>query len=220
MVFLTLLFITSHLQQRSPRFLRRFRKMAKQSAWTDEDVREAQIPDPEWPICWYHRGTRLGTGGYARVYKVLNVRTGGVFAGKTSPRHVKHLRREARILRNLDHPKIVKYVEYFEERERPAANVLVMELCAGGSLQTTLNDYSRGLTRKATLEVLYQVAQAVEYLHGKNRFHGDLKPRNILIRSWDPIDVVVADCAEVMRVDHINAHKKPHGTHAYWSPYI
>lgn len=95
-----------------------------------------------------------------------------------------------------------------------------MELCAGGSLQDKIHDNPAGLKGKDTLQVMLQVGQAVEYLHGKGLFHGDIKPRNIIIRSWSPVDVVVGDCAEVMKVEHIDRHKRPHGTRSYWSPYI
>ncbi|KAG8675685.1 hypothetical protein FPOAC2_01755 [Fusarium poae] len=194
--------------------------MANSSAWTDEDKRISAVRDPDFPRCSYTRGCHLGQGGYARVYKVLDRRTGRVFAGKTSPEAVKHLRKEARILRSLHHPNIVKYIEYFEEENDPSANILVIELCAGGSLQDINNNHSDGLARTDALRVMLQVSQAVEYLHGLNRFHGDLKPRNILIRTWDPVEVVVADCAEIMSINHMHHHKRPHGTHSYWSPYI
>ncbi|KAH7179584.1 kinase-like domain-containing protein [Fusarium flagelliforme] len=170
--------------------------MANTAAWTDEDVRLSAIREDGFPVCGYLRGSYLGQGGYARVYKVLRTETGQVCAGKTSPDAVKHLRKEARILRGLDHPNIVKYVEYYEEEDDPKANILVMELCARGSLQEMINNHSDGLSRNSTLQVMNQVSKAVEYLHKRDRFHGDLKPRNILIRSWDPIDIVVADCAE------------------------
>ncbi|KAF5672449.1 serine threonine kinase [Fusarium heterosporum] len=174
--------------------------MANSPDWTEEDQRLALVRDPEFPDCSYERGCHLGQGGYARVYKVRDIRNRGIFAGKTSPNSVKHLRKEARILRSLNHPNIVKYIEYFEESAYPAANILVMELCAGGSLQTMIHNHPDGLTRKDTLQVLNQVSQAVEYLHNNSRFHGDLKPRNILIRKWDPVEVVVADCAEIMHI--------------------
>ncbi|KAF4966642.1 hypothetical protein FSARC_5691 [Fusarium sarcochroum] len=194
--------------------------MAHSAAWEEEDARFALARDPEFPDGPYIRGRLLGQGGYARVYKVLNTQHGGVYAGKCSPKSVKHLRKEARILRSLKHVcfeitfllcrrapwltiyliqnNIVKYIDYFEELWDPTANVLVLELCAGGSLQTMINNHPEGLTRKDTLEVTLQVARAVEYMHGKSRFHGDLKPRNILIRTWNPVEVVVGDCAEVM----------------------
>ncbi|KAF9771927.1 hypothetical protein IL306_010396 [Fusarium sp. DS 682] len=189
-------------------------------AWADEDVRAALVPQNEFPTCSYRRGTRLGRGGYATVYKVLNVQTGGLFAGKVSPEQVGHLRKEARNLRKLNHSKVVKYIEYFEEKDNSAANVLVMELCTGGSLQDKIHENLGGLTRKDTLQVLFQIGQALEYFHANGYFHGDIKPRNVLIRTWSPIDVVVGDCAEVMKVENINSHKRPHGTISYWSPHI
>ncbi|KAH7493615.1 hypothetical protein FOMA001_g366 [Fusarium oxysporum f. sp. matthiolae] len=190
------------------------------TAWTDEDVRASLIPQKEFPTCSYHRGTRLGRGAYANVYKVLNVKTGGLFAGKVSPEYADHLRKEARNLTRLNHSQIVKFIDYCEDKHNPAASVLVMELCAGGSLQDKIHDNPAGLKGKDTLQVMLQVGQAVEYLHGKGLFHGDIKPRNIIIRSWSPVDVVVGDCAEVMKVEHIDRHKRPHGTRSYWSPYI
>ncbi|PCD44911.1 hypothetical protein AU210_000360 [Fusarium oxysporum f. sp. radicis-cucumerinum] len=190
------------------------------TAWTDEDVRASLVPQKEFPTCSYRRGTRLGRGAYANVYKVLNVKTGGLFAGKVSPEYADHLRKEARNLTRLNHSQIVKFIDYCEDKHNPAASVLVMELCAGGSLQDKIHDNPAGLKGKDTLQVMLQVGQAVEYLHGKGLFHGDIKPRNIIIRSWSPVDVVVGDCAEVMKVEHIDRHKRPHGTRSYWSPYI
>ncbi|KAF5027777.1 hypothetical protein F66182_108 [Fusarium sp. NRRL 66182] len=174
--------------------------MATSPVWGEEDARFGLHRDPTFPEGPYIRGRVLGQGGYARVYKVLDTRNGGVYAGKTSPQAVKHLRKEVRILRSLKHPNIVKLVDYFEELEDPTANVLVLELCAGGSLQYLINDHPEGLTRRDTLQVLLQVSRALEYLHVKNRFHGDIKPRNILIRTWNPVEVVVGDCAEVMHI--------------------
>ncbi|KAF5628508.1 serine threonine kinase [Fusarium sp. NRRL 52700] len=190
------------------------------NAWTDEDVRASLIPQNEFPDCSYRRGIRLGRGASASVYKVFNVKTGRLFAGKTSTEHFDHLREEARILTRLSHPQIVKFIEYCEDKHNPAANVLVMELCAGGSLQDKIHDNPRGLNGLVTLQVLLQVGQAVEYLHGEGLFHTDVKPRNIIVRSWSPVDVVLGDCAEVMEVKHIDPQKRPYGTRSYWSPYM
>jgi serine/threonine protein kinase len=89
--------------------------MANSPAWTDEDRR--LVRDPDFPECSYTRGCHLGQGGYARVYKVLDRRTGGVYAGKTSPDAVKHLRKEARILRSLDHVSCCNFtLLYYAER--------------------------------------------------------------------------------------------------------
>ncbi|KAF4977572.1 hypothetical protein FZEAL_5943 [Fusarium zealandicum] len=194
--------------------------MSSPDVWSREDVAQSSVRNRDFPDGPYQRGTLLGQGGFAVVYKVLKVRDGSVYAGKTSPKAVDQLRREANVLRSIKHDRFVKYIDYYEEEGNEAANVLVLELCAEGNLQTLINNHSQGVGRKDTLQVMHQLSQALEYLHGKRRFHGDFKPRNILIRSWNPVNVVVADCADVMSVDHINSHKKPHGTKAYWSPHV
>ncbi|KAM5343079.1 hypothetical protein ACJ41O_014045 [Fusarium nematophilum] len=195
--------------------------MSLSGSWDQQDVAMSMARNREFPNGPYIHGQLLGQGGYGTVYKVLRVHDGGVFAGKTSPKAVAHLRKEAAILRSLNHGHIVKYVDYYEEKECEAANLLVLELCPGGNLQTLINNHPEGIGRRETLQVMLQLCQALEYLHGKNRFHGDLKPRNILIRTWSPvIDVVIADCAEVMSVSLITNRRKAHGTRAYWAPTV
>ncbi|KAM0430588.1 hypothetical protein ACHAPT_005940 [Fusarium lateritium] len=195
--------------------------MSSLGAWDSEDAEQSRVRNRDFPGGPYIRGSLLGQGGFACVYKVLRVRDGGVFAGKTSsPNAVNNLCREASVLRNLNHEHIVKYIDYYEEIGCPSANILVLELCPLGNLQSIINDHTQGLPRKKTLEVTLQLSRALRYLHGQGRYHGDFKPRNVLVRSWDPVNVAMADCADVKRVININSRDKPHGTKSYWSPYV
>ncbi|RSL88156.1 hypothetical protein CEP51_001876 [Fusarium floridanum] len=194
--------------------------MSSLGVWDSEDVEQSRVRNRDFPGGPYIRGTLLGQGGFACVYKVLRQRDRGVFAGKTSPNAVTNLRREASVLRNLNHEHIVKYIDYYEDADYPSANVLVLELCPHGNLQTLINDYTYGVPQKKTLEVMLQLSRALRYLHGQGRYHGDFKPRNVLVRSWDPVNVAMADCADVKRVININSRDKPHGTKSYWSPYV
>jgi hypothetical protein len=102
-LFNLLTFLPSTLQPFQPSQLSRLvRNTATSStmsvtAWTDEDVRASLVPQNEFPTCSYRRGA------CASVYKVLNVKTGGLFAGKSSPQAADHLREEARNLTKLNH---------------------------------------------------------------------------------------------------------------------
>ena len=79
--------------------------------------------------------TQLGKGGYGKVYKVKNIKTGEIRACKhLSKQNVKNLekfRREIEILKKMDHPNIIKLYEVYESER---SLYLVMELCNGGEI--------------------------------------------------------------------------------------
>lgn len=210
------------------------KEVSSSSDWTEDDELRSMVEHRELAPGPYTRGSLLGQGGWGDVYKVLRVADGKVFAGK-STRSVPKMRHEARILQTLKHVScrilftcfsksrrltgglqehILRYIDWYEEQD-PNATLLVTELCTGGMLQTRINNASHGMTATNTLRVVQQMASALDYLHTRGLFHTDVKPHNILVHTIDPIDVVLADCADVRQVGR--AHKTL-GTPKYWSP--
>ena len=80
-----------------------------------------------------------------------------------------------------------------------------------------MDHYPQDTKREEALQVIRQIAEALEYLHGENLLHTDVKPRNILIRTWSPVNVVLADCADIKTPRQF---AKVAGTPAYYSPQI
>ncbi|KAK6440070.1 MAPK-activated protein kinase Srk1 [Oleoguttula sp. CCFEE 5521] len=80
-------------------------------------------------------------------------------------------------MRNLDHPNIVKLVEFSESRQY---YYIILELCPGGELFhqiVRLTYFSEDLSR----HVITQVAKSLEYLHEvAGVVHRDIKPENLL----------------------------------------
>lgn len=69
--------------------------------------------------------------------------------------------KEVQIMRQIDHPNIVKLVQFSESRQY---YYIVLELCPGGELFhqiVRLTYFSEDLSR----HVILQVAKAIEYLH-------------------------------------------------------
>jgi serine/threonine protein kinase len=95
---------------------------------------------------------------------------------------VDELRNEIKILRDLDHPNIVRPIETFEYRGKIS---IVMELCSGGDL------YSRDpYSEPEAARIVTSILSAIAYMHSKGIVHRDLKFENILFASTSPLSEV------------------------------
>ena len=87
--------------------------------------------------------------------------------------------KEARILANLEHPNIVRVTDVFEEN---GTAFYVMDFLPGGSLLDKIK--KEGPVSEETAECyVRQVAAALDYIHGMNMVHLDVKPANILLNA-------------------------------------
>lgn len=86
--------------------------------------------------------------------------------------------KEAAAAGRLSHPGIVTVHQLGEEGD---LQYLVMELVDGSTLEKSLSD-GQPCSRGMAISVLSQVADALDYAHGRGVVHGDVKPSNILVR--------------------------------------
>ncbi|CCT62946.1 related to serine/threonine-protein kinase [Fusarium fujikuroi IMI 58289] len=134
---------------------------------------------------------KMGDGAFSNVYRARDT-TGqqGEVAIKVVRKYEmnsmqrSNILKEVQIMRQLDHPNIIKLVEFSESRQY---YYIILELAPGGELFhqiVRLTYFSEELSR----HVIVQVAKALEYLHEeKGVVHRDIKPENIL---FEPIPVV------------------------------
>jgi len=93
---------------------------------------------------------------------------------------------EINILKELDHPNIVKMFEFFEDDKR---YYIVQEICKGGELFEEI--LARGkFTEKDAALLIKQVLSCINYCHANNIVHRDLKPENILLESNKEFDQI------------------------------
>lgn len=137
----------------------------------------------------------LGSGTFGTVYhgkwrgtdvaiKRINDRC---FAGK--PSEQERMRddfwNEAIKLADLHHPNVVAF--YGVVLDGPGGSVAtVTEYMVNGSLRTALQKSERNLDKRKRLLIAMDVAFGMEYLHGKNIVHFDLKSDNLLVNLRDP----------------------------------
>ncbi|KAI1082974.1 calcium/calmodulin-dependent protein kinase [Whalleya microplaca] len=97
---------------------------------------------------------------------------------------------ELDMLQRLKHPHIVRFVDWFESRDKW---YIVTELAVGGELFDRICEQGK-FTEKDASQTIKQVLGAVDYLHSKNVVHRDLKPENLLYLTKEPeSDLVLAD---------------------------
>ena len=123
----------------------------------------------------------LGVGYISRVFLARHRQTGKTFAVKlinlkrVSNEEVETLNRELSIQTKMIHPNIVRLINWFQTKERL---FIILEHVERGNL-FELN--TRRLTMEETVRIFFEVASAVEFLHGRGVVHRDIKPENILV---------------------------------------
>ena len=89
--------------------------------------------------------------------------------------------REVRLLATLDHPCIAKVYSYFEEH---GTAYYVVEYINGISLDKLAAQHAamgRPIPQSSLFGLMVRLLDALDYLHGLNLLHRDIKPDNILI---------------------------------------
>ncbi|MBX7237380.1 MAG: protein kinase [Caldilineales bacterium] len=125
----------------------------------------------------------IGAGAMTRVYRALDIRSGRFVTLKLlglrvadNQEYASRFRREAELLSRLNHPGIV---HVYEVGEDTAGLFIVLEYVDGVSLAERLS--SQPFPLQSALEIIRQVAGALDYLHGHGIVHRDIKPSNILL---------------------------------------
>jgi serine/threonine protein kinase/tetratricopeptide (TPR) repeat protein len=120
-------------------------------------------------------------GGMGLVYRAKDRHTGQLLALKllVDASSEQRFAREARVLSNLDHPGIVRYVAH-GSTER-GGQYLAMEWLEGVDLRARLT--RGGLSVRDSLAVVRGAAEALAAAHERGIVHRDVNPRNLFLMS-------------------------------------
>jgi len=159
----------------------------------------------------------LGRGAMGVVYRALDPNIGRELAIKTihldlqEGEAVERFRREAKAAGNLSHPNIVTI---YDAGEDEGVFYIAMELLSGETLQEKLKKGS--MTVGDMVAIVAQIAAALDYAHGRNVVHRDIKPGNIMIADGHVkvMDFGLAKITSTMAT----ATNRVVGTPSYMSP--
>jgi len=168
----------------------------------------------------YAVGHILGQGAFGTVYACTHRASNKEFAVKRV--HKSEICEEAELLRSMDCKQIVKVHQIHFDRSFVC---MVMDKFTGGDLVAGLHRHLEEKGKIPCCEIVhisYQMASALEYLHGRSVVHRDVKGDNFLMsveNITDPNNVVaLADFGAAITIKEGERLNSEVGTSNFWSP--
>jgi serine/threonine-protein kinase len=189
-------------------------KRASRSVETQRSMQ--QIPG-------YQLLEKIGSGAMATVFKARQISLDRIVAVKVLPKKhmsdpemVDRFYAEGRAAAQLNHANIVQAIEVGKAGD---FHYFVMEYVEGHSVYEHLRDQG-SYEEPEALDIIIQIADALNHVHSKGMMHRDVKPKNIMItRNGVPKLADMGLAREVTDVAAAEAEAgKAYGTPYYISP--
>lgn len=151
----------------------------------------------------------LGAGSFGTVRKAIQKSSNREVAVKIILKsrlhgHLEVVEREINLLGSFKHPHIVELIDSFQTKHN---FYIVTQLATGGELFDRLIKKT-SFTEYDACDIIYQMLDAIAYLHNRGIAHRDIKPENVLyLTKDDKSPIVLADFGVSKQVDINNQEK-------------
>ena len=163
----------------------------------------------------------VGRGGFADVYKAIDTTLDRAVALKfleplllREPAFVERFQREAKLAANLRHPHIVMIHEFGWEA---STIYMAMEFLEGRTLKEVILEEG-ALPPGRIVNMVGQMASALDYAHERRLVHRDIKPSNIMVGAGDQVTVMDFGIAKAATHTALTTTGRIFGTPEYMSP--
>ncbi|KAJ4745879.1 Mitogen-activated protein kinase kinase kinase NPK1 [Rhynchospora pubera] len=187
-------------------------------------VSAAPVEEEPPPRIRWRKGEMIGCGAFGQVFMGMNLDSGELLAVKQvligtsnaskekAQAHIRELEEEVKLLKNLSHPNIVRYLGTV--REENTLNIL-LEFVPGGSISSLLSKFG-SFPEPVIRMYTKQLLQGLEYLHQYKIIHRDIKGANILVDNKGCIKLADFGASkQVAKLATMTAAKSMKGT-PYW----
>ncbi|CAL2028889.1 unnamed protein product [Caenorhabditis brenneri] len=165
-------------------------------------------------VCWLCRDKNDAS---KVIVKLINTH-------EMSEKDDKYIQSEVNLLKKVQHPLIIGYIDYFTIENQLA---IVMQYAEGGTLERLINEQrvikdnnmKEHFPEKTVLEYFTQILIALDHMHSKHIVHRDLKPQNILMNRRKTI-LKLSDFGISKELGTKSAASTVIGTPNYLSPEI
>ncbi|KAF2308031.1 hypothetical protein GH714_034603 [Hevea brasiliensis] len=150
----------------------------------------------------FHEIQQIGSGSFSRAFKVLKRIDGCMYAVKCSTRQLHQDSERRKALMEVQalaaigyHENIVGYYSSWFENEQL---YIQMELC---DCSLSINKSSKSFTEDKVLEVLHQIAKALQFIHERGIAHLDSLPIEEGDARYMPQEILNEDYNHLDKVD-------------------
>lgn len=166
---------------------------------------------------------KIGQGAMATVFKAKQLSLDRIVAIKVLPRRLSDNRefvdrfyREGRAAARLNHTNIVQAIDV---GEAGGYHYFVMEFIDGDTVHERLTN-GQAIGEQEAIDLVLQVARALEHAHSRGFIHRDVKPKNIMITKEQAVKLADMGLArEVSDYETATAEAgRAYGTPYYISP--
>ena len=176
------------------------------------------------PELMYQKQERLGIGAFGEVWRVHQNELNRDFAMKIiNKRRCREeddeIKNEIEILKKLDHPKILKILEFFNTRNK---YYILTEYCPEGELFNEITKVGK-FSEVQSAFIIYQLLQIVKYCHKMRIIHRDIKPENVMITKREKngcLQVKLIDFGTAKIFSENNKEKGFVGSSYYMAPEV
>lgn len=126
----------------------------------------------------------LGEGGYGKALLAIRRQDRSkcvikeILLKNLKPKEISDAKKEVEILKALDSPFIVKYIDSFEDNGKLC---IVMEYADGGDLNMKITQRKVPFSEDEVLHYFIQIALALKCMHDRKILHRDIKGQNIFL---------------------------------------
>lgn len=145
---------------------------------------------------------KIGEGGMGQVFLAKNKSINQFVAIKMLHPHLSEnpvLRdrflQEAKVLSPLDHPNIVKFLNFVENEH---GIFIIMEYVDGVTLEDYINKKTGLIVENRAYPMMEQILNAFTYAHEHGVIHRDIKPSNILVNKEEKIKILDFGIAQII----------------------